>query len=411
MGIFEAIKPEHALWIIALVLVASAPAILRPLPAGNDPYYYLAGKTIGLDIEPYPLVIQTLGDYLWVLVPLCLLSITLATYFLAREWGAKEPLWAVALLFGAPLLVFRLSIIEDDLIGLALCFWGLYFWVKYWNARLPSNHSDTKAMQVKTTYSSLCFALILAGLLFWRGAYVFIALLVLDFGARWKHTWPGKAWLIAAMGALCLHLPIPSLSIGEHVPFIAFPIGMLILIAGVPEIREKWVPTSLRTTAIFFVGLALLMGKFLVLGAIPLAVLTERVVQERNKKDTVLPVIAAVMVLSAWMVWAAPPSELEMQTIASVKSITGNALIANDWELGHWLTYQGANPAYTPLYPPSRRALLSRTQGVAKDNESLSKTQEDYVNGEYALTSRVSLPFEVVAHYPLTNLTLYRVRQ
>jgi hypothetical protein len=378
-------KVKDALWIVALSCLATLPAFLRAFPADTDPYYFLAG---GAPIAPslYPFVLGLIPlAYLPILCLLSTIAIAVTTYYISKEFKAQDPMLSVYLLFTASLFLFRQNIIEDDLIGYTLGLLGFLFWVRYWE-RGWSNAGD----RVECIATSALFTIACSW--FWNTAsLMFVGFYVLHllFTDRFRKWW--KLWVVPLIGVMFLRLPRPSLTIGEQVPLMSFFVGLFILPWGAwMSLKEMGRP--LRIAVIYWSGLGLLMGKFVPMAAPFLAVACEKTIsgKKKNLLGWVPMLVGMAMVVSAYSVLNATPTLDEMEMCEDVASRIGGEAVANEWSYGHFLTWYGANPIYTPFNP----------------------REENYTLGlaplpSYALTGR-ELPYEVVVAYPMANATLYK---
>lgn len=325
------------LLVITAVIVATIvtlPTLIRPYPFGADSYYYLAHAGDPQQGFPFPMFFVALLP-----IPLITFATTLAAALLlgliARKAGVSEAHYPVLLLLAAPIILMKFAEIEDDLIGVAFCLAAVYFLFKFYEG-WTIKESDSN-----TFWLIACLA---AGLLCWRGAYMFVGLFVFYFLTK-RSKW---FWLaLPAMAAVIR----PDNIVGENnIGLIYIPIALLGVILGVlnPNIRKGFV----GVWAIWFLFAGLLRAKWLWLAAFPLAILLwDHVRFSKKAEGFILLAVGLGLFVGMMSVVQGPPTATQMHDLEDVVIRCNGSEINNEWWVGHYLIQLGGHPRYTNLFP------------------------------------------------------------
>ena len=312
--------------LIILAFLAIAPQLLRPLPLGHDPFYYLAHAG-----DPQPGMPPAFFYLAELPIPLVTFAVVLATllitYLIHNQLGADNPLSSVALLLAAPGLLFSMNKFEDDILGLPLCLGAVYLYMK--GHKLPA--------------AALLF---LTFFVAWRGALAFAAMLMLQWLS--KHF---KYWYFA-LPLLCLYF-WPNSLVGEEMFGLALvPVVLLGLLWGMLQ----WQKTCRfnRVWASFFLFLGVVNAKWLWLAAFPLALMTHEWSWERKKSVAIL--ICGGLLFGGYWVVKAEPTMQQFDDLMEIKNST-TGMISNSWQTGHWANYLGIDTLNNNLNPQEIRGM------------------------------------------------------
>jgi len=362
-------------------LVVLSPALLRSWPADTDPYFLAAHIRAGTVPSGYPFGFFFLmglvpwSDWLMRVYPVIMaFCAALCVGFIAdllvgkHAIGKSEPitppsggikerfdvffsrcLWeepgwiAAFLVYGFPVFGFRFGIFEEDLLGMVVCLAGLYFALKYFR----DGHTDELVL------SSMLF---LIGLMVWRGSILFLLCAgLLGVLRKDRHLLLGFVALsllgVWLFGFGLSSLPVPGFTVGDNMPGIYMLLPTLCVgLLGLWMLKEA--ALELRLWTVFFLLPGLYLAKFLTFSVFPLAVLMVLFFRAASPKRRLF--LLEVLMISGSLVamsslWNAVPDQHLMDSMQSVASITGGEPIANEWRFGHWLSWFGANPQFSPL--------------------------------------------------------------
>lgn len=320
----DKIKSIIVLSLLSLIIIAVQ--LLRDLPLGMDPYYYLHYAGVVQPNMP-PLFFHLAGLNLILIAFAAIFSVLILTYFIFNQLGARKPLLPTLLVAAAPGLTFRAAIFEDDLIGIPIGLGAILLYLK--------------GRKIEA------FGLLFIGYFFaWRGTAVFAVMLALSWVAeRFKHWW-------VLLPALALRFR-PNDLVGEEafgLPYM--PIVLLGALLGLKAWNK--VPVFVQVWAGFFLFLGLLNAKWLWLACFPLAFMLYKLYWDYPKEKLygfIILVVGLGIVFGSFMVYQSAPSNNQFEDMLDMKTYIGEEEFGNSWWLGHWMTYLGLNPINNNLNP------------------------------------------------------------
>lgn len=352
---------EVIVWLVVLAALIALPNMMREVPLGADSYYYIHYAN---QPQPgFPPLFFFLSNINNIALTYCAAFLSLSLlYCIATQLNSREPLWAAALLLAAPGVIFKLSEIEDDVLGIVCVLACLAFYIS------ADKNDESFISKVAPILS-----LFLVALIAWKAAVLFLGFVALyEIAKRFKY-WP----------ILLLVVPFfirPDSLVSEDAMGLLYaPIVLLGTIAGF----KGWNKTTLftRVWALSFLVLGICQAKFLWLAAFPLAIMLMDALRDEPEKK-VAKVVSLFIVLGlafgGFMVLKGAPSAELISDMKDIKAITGDKLVANSWHFGHWMRYAGLNPLNDNLHPGAAVNESNWTQAYALHHNSSYPLPEHY---------------------------------
>lgn len=367
-------------------LVVFSPVFFREWPLGVDSYFVAGHVRDGVVPVGYPplffWLVGVLPWGLWVMVAvplvlsflLCLEAGLIADLLWGREkkccgrgvfdgktlgsrvkkgsvgevvfgWLESHPARLTAFLcFVFPIFLYRGMVFEEDLLGLVLCFAGVFFLARYF---YDGRSWDFVGVVV----------FFLLGLLAWRGALLFW----LFAGClSWKRKWLVLWWVALALGALGLWLsgaclwcfiPVPNFTVLEGLPGLPWGVvsGWLFGLVSVFAVRRGG---FLAWLVGFFFLLGCYMSRFVFVGVVPLAVGLFFVLRD-CRRDRVLFLLSCCLtsglLVGAGFLLSVLPDGQVMDDVGGVVRECGGSCVSNEWRFGHWIDFLGGEAEFSPL--------------------------------------------------------------
>jgi hypothetical protein len=197
---------------------------------------------------------------------------------------------------------------------------------------------------------ALCCAL---ALLSWRGAPLLFVSIPLYLLSTTEHKRFGGFLALGCAIIPMLLLMNPHAGVSENMTgILAFVPMTFPLLYGFLYLRKEKDP-FLLSWLLYTSLLGMFMIKFVVLAVFPLALILVKHLDRRDWFPSFVFMSGAIF--SIIIVFGAAPTWQTMECMESASLLTEGTYIQNDWDLGYWLMWKGANPLYTPLKPPKEQ--------------------------------------------------------
>ena len=327
------------LGIAILAILAHIGTFYREWIMGYDPYFWLTPGRAAAAGYPqlFTFIAERAFEHPWVTAISFTAVIAGLTYHLAKNVNAKRPWLAAVLLFSAPQFIYRMALIEEDLLGVALALAMLVVFLK-------------RRRDATIVLGAL-------SLLSWRGSFVYVSSIAINW-VRARANWV----IYAIPVAVAIYFGFPIVTTGESIPgAVFFVFGLGALSYSLMNLKRPHENELINTCFILFGSMAMVQARFIWLLAPFAAVIVSDLagdwLVEKKVGAAVLGFLVAFgLIFGNVGVYTEAPTAQQMIDVQEVARITQQDAISNDWHYGHWLRYFGANATYSNLQPQSFHA-------------------------------------------------------
>lgn len=335
MEFLEKDRKVHFLFLLVLSFIGGLPSLYFQYLKGADPYFFFNSGMISF--PPVFHLISLMPMWAIRFLPMIFIFLTsVLVFFIAEELNHDGHLSSLAIFFGASLL-FRLNVIEDDLLGLVLGLLSIYWYLR-WGKEGNFRHLAGVGLSLLAcvfVWDGFVFfvVLFLAYLLFENGLDIFGygSVLYATFVATPKSFFTG------------------AIRVGEHnwgLPyFICF--NFLLMFGFFVE----WKNSFLRVWLLFSILMAVMSGQYVFLAVPPLAIISSKAFHkmggwwgERDVKFLVGVGLFLGLLLSFAQLSRTTPFEEDMEFIDKVETmVPDDECTKGGWGYGYWMKWKGVN--------------------------------------------------------------------